>query len=82
MSTLHACIHGYHVELDPDMEGHGAQHPARVSGCWISLDRFCASLEAADATGELVDSVLLEKTIPISGDSTAAIRAWAVAHGY
>jgi hypothetical protein len=65
-------INGYKVELDTDM-GDGA------SGCWISLGSYSASLECADATGNLQGG---DDERPIPASTVKAIRSWAEKNGY
>lgn len=81
---LQTTIQGYTVDLDTDMEGHGAEHPDRVTGCWISFcggyDTFRASLEALMAEGGLVHG---EGSFwPVDQNAIDQIESWALGHGY
>lgn len=70
----------YVVDLDTDMEGHGADHPDRVTGCWISYGRFSASLETLMASGHLYTAEGSERIVP--ANLINEIEAWAIENGY
>lgn len=82
--NLKDIIEGYTVDLDTDMEGHGADHPDRVTGCWVMHNCagtiFSASLEALLAEGVLRN--IRGSEWPVSQAAIAEIEDWALGHGY
>lgn len=84
--NLQDIIEGYTVDLDTDMEGHGADHPDRVTGCWIMLklppsyESYSASLEALLGEGCLTASSGRQWALPQS--TIDQIESWALGHGY
>lgn len=78
---FHTKIDGYEVSLQIDMEGHGADHPDRVTGCWIeNKDGFSASLECLQATGNLTYDGDEETKVPQK--VIDKIQRWADELGY